>query len=135
MSANVDDYYSKMSSDSSDDSKTTKKKPIIKKKIIVKAKKVAQTVEPKKEVVQETTSSEVSSSSMETDTSTQFQKTPTKTSQSLNDVIVASKPKKSGFTVVRRAETHSNDARSSGVLNTSKTTPTYKTRGADTSQL
>ena len=92
MGANVDDYYSSMTSEESGENSSAKKKPVIKKKLIVRAKKVVVKKDP---VADEKSSTEDISAIQES----------TKTEEvTLNDTISKSTPKKSGFTVVRRAE-------------------------------
>lgn len=134
MSANVDDYYSNMSSDSSDDSKSDKKKLVIKKKIIVKAKKIVQKPETTPTIKSQDVSQDIekkenihtsdSSSASSTSSNEPIQKKV----HTLNDALDRRNPKKSWFTVVKRADNQSNSNTNSWWNNTSS--PSYKTRGS-----
>ena len=132
MSANVDDYYSNMSSDSSDDSKAGKKKPIVKKKIIVKAKKVAPVVEEAKEVeeVKKQAPKVVKKQEpiIESKTEAPTEKKAPQAPRTLNDALDSRTSKKSGFTVVKRAENNQASQKKSSSTSSNSSWANYKTR-------
>lgn len=134
MSANVDDYYSNMSSDSSDDSKSDKKKLVIKKKIIVKAKKIVQKPENTPAVKSQDVSQDIEkkenlhTSDSSSASSTSSNEPIHKKVHTLNDALDRRNPKKSWFTVVKRADNQTNSNTNSWWNNTSS--PSYKTRGS-----
>ena len=133
MSANVDDYYSNMSSDSSDDSKGDKKKLVIKKKIIVKAKKVVkkpETVEVEEKTKEspkvESKVTTISAENPEQKSGNQ-KKVVSKKTHTLNDALDGQRPKRSGFTVVKRAESPQNNSKPQS-RNSAQSSGNYKTR-------
>lgn len=100
MVANVDDYYSSISSDDSGVNSWAKKKLVIKKKIIVRAKKIV----VEKVVKENNTTTTGAWGEVDVKEISSWKNIWEAT---LNDTISRSTPKKSGFTVVRRAEAQS----------------------------
>lgn len=138
MSANVDDYYSNISSDSSDDSKSDKKKLVIKKKIIVKAKKVVKESEPIHSLENKEESSRLEKQVVDISPektvvkSEEKKKVVNEKSHTLNDALDRRNPKKTGFTVVRRAEAPQSSTKSQSG-NSSQSSGGFKTRGSSNS--
>jgi len=117
-------------------SKSDSKKPIIKKKIIVKAKKVVKKVEPKKPQASEEVKPEITKNTdtpkktaeSNVDSKRDVKKdSETKRTWTLNDALDTRRSKKSGFTVVRRAESEQKNSQSSS--KDSSSSLNYKTRG------